>query len=358
MDKLWDRVQALWSRAAVGEAKTRAQFTIVEADAQTFTPKQHYLQILINEMFLATPRRWFVTYDPLVFVASTYIYGAAQETSPAVVGPSLFQQHGEREEVPQGMIIRNTPVTSLHPYQGGALTLTIEFNRVQRVNNAQNVLNVLENISSVANPVMPAIPFATYLKIAGSVMEGAQTLLNLQETVPLVGSRVTINPAIRQELKPMHIVLIDADERDIDRERFWVIDSRLHAGQSRETAQPYRAHDFVLLQIAQGKRRDDERTLAFYPLWEKTLELAVKASDSRVWNDTKAHFNTLKYELITSPDLTQADYQRLRDTYLQQITQLRHEAVDLASRAGRGELSAEEQELRRIADELDALDEL
>ena len=351
MASIWDRLQNLWNDARAGETRTPACFSIKAEQGVPFSPRQHYFQIVINEMFLANEREWFAEYSPMAFVAATYIYDNKRETSPFIVGPSMLEEYGHK--LPQGMIFRNTPVTSLHPYQGGELILTVILYKVQRKNNVDNVLKVLEKVSSVINPAVPAIDFPSYLKIAHSIMDGVETLLGLEETVPVVGYRLTINPDIGQPLEPTYMVLIDSDEREVKKDEFLVRESRLHHG-----SQPYRREDFVLLKIAQGDKRTDEQTLPFYPLWETTREMATRSANDHFWDETKAHFKTLNRALLNSPDLTKPDYDRLSDEYLAEVKEQRERAIALGSLKATSELPEEETRARRMAEELDELDDL
>ncbi len=351
-----DRVQQLWDSAKSKTAKTRAHFTIKDKNGAPFEAGEHYFQIIISEMFLAKPGMWWVTYDPLALVVSSYIYGKAPETVPSVVGPALFKQYSE--DVGLGYIIRDAPVTGMHPYQGGAVTLTVLFNRVQHQNNAEQVLQVVERIAGVINPVTPLVPFPTYLKIAGSVMDGLETLLDLPQTAPVLGYRWTINPQlVGQVFEPAYLVLIDEDEALIDPSMFFVRDSRLYSGDDEATAQPYKAHDFILLHIAQGVKRTDERTLDFYPLWEKARDLAEQASTDHFWSEAKSYFNTLKRNMLASSDLVRPDFKRLIEGYLAEMGDLRKQAVGLSTLSAK-ELSADEKEMLQISKELDDLDEL
>src|SRR3954466_7958133 len=98
MTTITQRVKHLFERARAGDAATRGHFPIPSRrvlvdgapapEAERFRPRRHYFQVQVNEMFLATPRQWFVRYAPMVFVAASYIYNGREETSPFVVGPS------------------------------------------------------------------------------------------------------------------------------------------------------------------------------------------------------------------------------------------------------------------------------
>jgi hypothetical protein len=359
MPTLLERIQSVWNHVQAAPARTRAHFPVSRTHIDNggqlgppFKDKDHYFQIVINEMFLANAREWWVNYDPMAFVASSYIYDTKIETSPFVVGPAMLEQF--KQQVPEGMIFRNAPVSGLHPYQGGSLTLTIILNKLQRKNNAEKLLKVVEGISSAIDP---STAFSSYIKMAGTILDGVEAIFGLEQTEPVLGYHVTFNPQIGQTLEPSYFVMIDVDEAQVDQNRFWVKNHRLHYGQDLAGAKPYLENDFILLSIGQGDKRTDERTLPFFPLWLTAQDLAAQP-DKHFWEEAKAHFNTLKRNLLKSPDLTKPDYQRFRDQYFEELAQRRKEAV-MESELTRGKgLSDTEDEFRQIADKLNELDNL
>lgn len=361
MSNFFNIVESIWDNLKAGEAKTRANFAIgrdhIDKGDQLgppFVAGQHYFQIIINEMFLANQRQWFVTYDPMAFVATSYIYGKQLETLPLVVGPTMLNQF--KQEVPLGMIFHNTPASGLHPWQGGSLTVTMILNRLQRQNNADKLLGVVESISGAVDP---SNSFAVYLKLAKTVIDGVQTLLGLQQTVPVLGYHTTINTDVGQILEPTYYALVDtvvgvdADAGQIDPSKCWVRNERLYYTNEQGKTEPYRDHDFILFSIAQGDKRTDERTLPFYPRWETTQDLAAQPG-THFWDEAKAQFNTLKRDLLNSPDLTQLDSKRLREQYLTLLKQRHQETIEEGQLAPQ-RLSDSEAELQQIANELDKL---
>lgn len=363
MPTIAERVQDVWNTVRAGDAVSKARFKIEQEHADRdlgspFEAKQYYLQVMINEMFLRHGREWFANYDPMVFAVGSYIYDKKYEAVPYVVGPAMLKEFGSETEVPYGMIFENIPVSGFHPYQGGQLTLTIILSKLQRSNNAERLLQVVEGIS---NSIDPTAAFSTYLKLAGTVLDGVEAILGLKQTEALIGFRTSINPDREGEvLEPAYYVLVDAAEAEVERDRFWVKESRLCIGDSLESAGPYSknrsVNDFVLFSIAQGKRRRDERILPFFPTWETALDLASRP-EMHYWKDAKAQFNTLKRSLITSPDLTKPDSTRLRNEYLEELKQVRRDAV-MEGELSESIMPEEELELGRISDELDELDQL
>jgi hypothetical protein len=286
------------------------------------------------------------------------MYENAYKTAPVVIGPALFQQFSK--DVGDGTIIRNAPVTSLHPYGGGAVTLTVIFSKVEKQDNTDKVLDVLETFADIASPLAPAIPFSSYLKIAGSVMGGMRVLLNLPKTQPILAYRETINPQINQTLEPLHLALIDIPGlSDAEKTRFRVKNSQLYYGDDEASAVPYRKSDFILLEIAQGSQRTDESSLAFYPLWEQTRRLGLQsAKQDGFWAEAKNQFNALKVAITESPDLTDPDIKRLMDNYLNEMKQIRQAGADEESLTIEAHSAGTLQEYQRIAKQLDELDKL
>jgi hypothetical protein len=343
------------------EAKTRANFAIDRQHTDNgaalgppFKAKHHYFRVIVHEMFLAKSREWFVEYDPMVVAAASYIYDTKVETIPFVVGPSMLKDFGY--ELPGGMVFNNTPVSGLNPYQGGAFTLTLVLYKVQRKNNADRLLQLVEGISK---SIDPSNTLGAYLKVAGSIVDGVDAILGLQGTVPVLGYRVTIDPQVGTAMTPDYVVLIDedSDAQTMKRERFRVIDSRLYCVDAEGKPGEFRDHDFVLFRIAQADKRTDESTLPFFPLWKAARDFASRGDDE-FWKEAKSQFNTLKRSLLSSPDLTVPDSERLRSEYLEELKTVRRESVEESKLHKAEPVSDTEKELRRMSAELDKLDNL
>jgi hypothetical protein len=359
-DNFVSAVLQLFDNAKSAPARDRANFAIPKKDGTPFVPRQHYIQILVNDMYLAKEREWWVRYAPVALVAPTYMYDKEYKTAPVIIGPALFQQFSK--DIGDGTIIRNAPVSSMHPYWGGAVTLTVIFSKVEKEDNADKVLDVLENFADIASPLTPAIPFSSYLKIAGNVMNGMRVLLNLPKTQPILAYRETINPQINQALAPQHLVLIDTPGlSDADKTKFYVKNGQLYYGDTDASAVPYRKNDFILLEIAQGSQRSDEGSLAFYPLWEQTRRLGLQSAlQDGYWAEAKNQFNALKVAVSESPDLTEPDVKRLLEDYLLEMKEIRQGGAEEQSLDIKlpGEGAGALQEYQRIAKQLDELDQL
>lgn len=327
MPTLAERWKSIWTTIQHGATQLPSPVAILpdhvaqqgQAGA-AFKRDAHYFQVRLNEMYLANSREWFVKYNPMVFVVSEFIYDKKQETVPFLVGPMLLENGGQK--LPDGMVFYDTRVAGIHPYRGGRLTLSIVLYRTQNENFARNFLKLVEGAAS-------ALDFSTalgaYTKVAGVVLDGFESLLGLDKTVPIVGFRKEFDST--DGFAPGFIALIDAP--DINPQELWVRERRLFHGETAGSAQPFRSADFVLYSIVQpaDNRRDDISTLPFYPLWERVEREANTAKDDH-WTSAKANMASLVESMVLSPDLTPAHADELADSCTARMQTLHQRAVD------------------------------
>jgi len=357
VDPQW-RIQRLWNTLKESRAKTRAHFAIprdhIEHGDQLkgpFRKDEHYFQFIINEMFLAHDRIWFTEYAPMAYVTTNYRYSSNEkpQTVQFLAGPNILNQF-KQDGIPRGMIFRNTPVSPLHPYRGGAVTFTIILNKLQRQNYAEKLLQVVERLAGAVDPTQA---FTAYLSVAHVLLDSIEALLDLRETMPVLGYRETINPDIGHIFQPTYYVIIDEDEHPIEHQKFWVRNSRLHYGQDLETSQPYNYHDFILFSIVQATQLSDLSTLPFYPQWQTTEQLARMPQlweVPQLWEDVAAHYRALVRSIWNSPDLTKPDRKRVIDDFRNQLDELKEQARKV-SRLGQKALPEEEAAFQRMFNE-------
>ena len=359
MDKVLDGFKQLYNKAKSAPAKGRACFYVADSSAPTFVENRHYVQILVNQMWLSSARNWWVHYDPVVLVVTSYIYGTEVKSVPMMVGPMLFKEYSK--EIAGGSVIRNAPVTNLHPYRGGSVSLQVIFNKVQHKNNSDRLLKALESITSAASPVTTTIPFTSYLQMADGVMGGMEILFDIPQTKPVIAYSESKNPQIKQIFKPEYLVLIDAPAMSKEEEaKFRVVDNQLHYEDEKEGLLPYKKNDFIVLQIAQGDHRTDEEVLPFYQTWLETRRLGLQSRNVDVlWQEAKDHFNTLKIALYESPDLNKPDVKFYYDQFFKELKAIRLDAGAMATlKTEEFPLGDDFLEMQSKAKELDELDEL
>jgi hypothetical protein len=315
-----------------------------ETPAQPFRRDEHYFQVRVNELFLATARQWFARFDPMVLVVSEFIYDKRPQAVPFVVGPSMLEKYGQ--QLPAGMILSDTRVAGPHPYKGGRLSLAVVLSQVQKVNYAQELLKVVESAAGLSF----ATGLGAYLPVAGILLDGVDALLGLEAVTPLMGFRKEFDPDAGDDFVPSWLALVDVPEGELDPAQLWVRGGRLLEGPDPDDLHPFRRADFVLYSIRQQDETRELEILPFYPLWERVEDAAMKAgkeSGDRNWESARSDMRSLAQTMERSPDLTEKQADTLTDMYIKRAQALRERTGKIEGMDAE-ELSADEQQVQRI----------
>lgn len=328
MESLADRWTTIWHTLTKSETRLPSRVIIPHSHVvdgepvEAFRPDEHYFQVRINEMYLAYSREWVKTYDPMVSIVSEFLYNAKREAVPFIVGPSMLEKY--KMPAPDGMVFENTRVAGLHPYKGGSIALSVMLYKVSQKDYAKRLLQILEH-------TVGALDFSnvlsTYLKIAGVALDGIETLFGLEQTVPVIGWRIEIDPDANDRLEPCYFALIDRPESQIDPQTLWVRDKRLRKGESKDKNQPFREADYVLYSLVQTPARSDVTGLPFYKLYEEMQKTAASKSQSD-YKRAQIMMSTLAMNLLVSPDLTSPQIDKLQDEYTKEMVRQHERAVN------------------------------
>lgn len=339
MASLTERCSAIWNslRQSQSDIPTGVMIPADHVEGQqaapSFKPGEHYFQVRVNEMYLAFSRQWFAGFEPMVFVVSEFVYDKQREAIPFVVGPQMMEKYGQK--LPAGMIFSDTRVAGLHPYRGGRLTLSVVLYKVQSGNMARSMLRMIEN---AANVLDFSTALASYVKVADVVLDGVEALLDLGNSVPLIGLRKEFDP-YNEELKPSYFALINRQDNHLDTSKLWVKDRKLCYGDSLQGAEPFRQADFVLYSITQTSSRSDLTTLPFYPQWERAQREALDPKEDS-WLSAKANMATLAQSMLLSPDLTDMQAELLLTEWTKKLQRFHKMAVGDAKRSTKPSLAA------------------
>jgi hypothetical protein len=285
-------------------------------------PNKHYFTVRINEVFLSYSRKWLVTYDPLVFTVAEFTYDGKKVTIPYAVGATMMK--GKMEKVPEGMVFQDTRVAGLHPYAGGPMALSMVLCRVEQTKYLQRLIDVIEGASSTYTAAFATI-INDYVKIAGVVMKGFESLMGLEETQALVGFRREFDVDAGDDFKAGYYALFNADGATIDESKLWVLDNRLCYGDTAATAKAFRTEDYVLYSITASTNRFDEKSLPFYAYWINVSSYANQLSqiDEDAWKIIKAKMFALNDMMRLSPDLVPGQAAQLFEEYKNEILKIR-----------------------------------
>ncbi len=303
-----------------------------------FAKDQNYFQVLINEMYLGTQREWLTKVDPVVYAYAEFIYGGQSHGVPFLVGPNILKQRGVSDQFLGGLILRNTDVTGVNPYRGGALVLSVVLCEAKGDNLLRPLLKVIENTAGALD-FSPAT--GVYIKVAKLVMDGFDQLFGTGMLTPLVGLRDMFGPTLNMSFQPGYFALIAAP--GVAPEKLWVRDRQLVTGPSLKDAKPFRDADFVLYSINSlpGDMRDDYDTLPFNALWERVKTDASSGKDDPNFASARQQMSTLYQSIMVSPDLTDPQRMSLADQYFTQMNKIHENAKKFGLQAGPDEQEAE-----------------
>lgn len=328
-----------------------------QASGMPFLPQEHYFQVRLNEMYLPYSRQWLSTYLPMAAALTEFQYGGAWQATPMVVGPGLIEEKGL--PLPEsGLLFQDTRLAGLHPYIGGRVTVAVVLCRVERQNLARRFLGVLESISNGLE-ITPS--WGIYLRIATTVLDGLQALLDGGQVQPLLGFRKEFDPDSGSPFASGYFALIANPPSGFDENKLWVKGNRLCYGETSESALPVQGRsraaaasanplqscEFVLYSLAQSARRSDLNLLPFYPLWERVQREAAHPGEDH-WLSAKANMLSLYQTLITSPDLTQSQARELVDDYVARMREIHQMAKSLGELEARALIEGSPQEAEEL----------
>lgn len=327
-----------WARSGAAVVPGAGRIPVERTDLDPsrvapFTAGNHYLTVRVNELFLCRQRQWFVTSMPMVFAQTELTYGTGSISVPFVVGPALVGKSAQ--ELPQGMLFQNTRVAGVYPYVGDRLSLTLVLHRVVRQNHAQQLLGLLNSLGA-AFDVSTAL--APYLRIAGVIEDGLETLLGL-DGGPELGLHKEFDTNAGDDFGPGYFVLLGEELAASD--KLWVRNHRLLAGPDEDHLVPVRDRDYALYSITQTPRRDDIESLPWFAsLWRRIVMQAGRGSKDGL-DAAIADLQTLGQEIYLSPDLSKPQKRELIEQKRAEMYELHDAVVAVTHRSGAGELESE-----------------
>lgn len=282
-----------------------------------FEAHQHYFLVRVNEMFLSYNRKWFSTYDPIVFATTEFQYGTKKITMPFLISPKMFQSPFKK--LPQGMLFKDTTVAGLHPYRGGTFGISILLGRLRKEDYLRKLLGFMEHTAGAFTMGFSSM-IGSYTSIARLVLDGMDSLLDNNDIDPIIGYRQEYVPLLEDNLTTGYYVLFNAQADQIDKEKLFVRQNSLHYGDTLESAVPFRSDDFVLYSIMSATSRDDTEMLPYHSQFVD-LQKLVSAMNV-ISNDEK---KLISGKLFSLQDAVRMSPDLVRSQAMNQIQQYRTE---------------------------------
>jgi hypothetical protein len=291
---------------------------------QVIRKDQAYFSIRVNEIFLHEGRHLWKGYEPMVLVMTEFVYGGTKTLVPFVVGPNLLKN--AEGELPHGLVYKDILVAGPHPFRGGNVGISLILYKIKRKDYAKGLLQVLEGVSSAVG--MPA-DMAMLTKVGKAVLDGLGTLLNMQDTVPVVGHRMDIDTSSITGFTSGYCLL--STQGDGDFSQVQVQNGQLIDPLSPAAAGKAPMHDYVLYSVHTSSRRGDETTLSFYPLQKQAREAILSAEEG--WTRAKSMLLTLYQHMLNSDDLISAETEELFEKFKTELLAIktRREQVTVLS---------------------------
>jgi uncharacterized protein YeeX (DUF496 family) len=311
-------LKEIWNKVATSGSYRPARIAIKPENTKNslyheepFERHKHYFEVVVNEMYLTYERKWFKTYDPIVFVTSGFLYKGEMVEIPFLVGPQMLKNKMGSEV--KGMIFENTLVAGLHPYRGGNFIINIVLGRMVTNNYLKKVISILEDASGTY-PGAFAKSIEPYLKVSKVIIKGLEDLFDSADIEPLIGHSNSFLTSSNNGFRPGFFALINKDESDVKPDEFFVIDKKLHQGKNLDTAKPFREDDYVLYSIVSSNERNDIELLPFYDQFT-SLQKIITDMGVQIGDDEKNILNGKLFSLIDtvrmSPDVVREQVDKI-----------------------------------------------
>lgn len=204
-----------------------------------------YFIVRMTEMYLQRTRKLWLKFYPLLHGFTTHL-GREQHS---IAGPGQLKELGESNL--DRVMNFNYRLAGPTPYEGDDVVVLAGLYSVPGGDAARALIDTVSTVAGLAGGGLGAA-----VQITEVVKGGVESLLALDKAALELGVRDTFFPSDNPLMSGYHVAL-DSSEADVDFDRLWLRDGRLVAGNSPETAQPYDAHDYMVLQIERRASRDD-----------------------------------------------------------------------------------------------------
>ncbi|WP_373521635.1 hypothetical protein [Aquiflexum sp.] len=321
-------ISSLWKKVKESPSFTPTQFVVIAENidqksglGQPIEKDQHYFMVRVNEMFLSYQRKWFSTYDPVVFSTAEYLYGGQRVSQPFLISPNMLQSPFKK--LNEGFLFKDTTIAGLQPYRGGFFGLSLVLGRLKQDNYLRKLLSLLEN-TAAAFPTGFSTVITGYSKIANIVLDSVEAMFDSHEIEPVIGMRQEYVPAVQDNFTSGYRVLINALEGKFDPSKFFVKNNSLFYGNSIDESQPYRENDYILYSILKTSYRDDIDILPFHHQYMELQKLIsgmfeLSAEERKLIN---GKLFSLQDNIRMSPDLIRPQIIEQINTYRQDLKQM------------------------------------
>jgi hypothetical protein len=279
--------------------------------AQPFVARQCYFMVRLSEMFIHDQRVLWKKFYPMVH---GFIRHGKREFAE-VAGPGQLKELGTANL--ERLVGLAYPLTTPIVYTGDDIDLLVGLYAVPGQDAAKVLLASLGQLSSLAG-----ISAEVGLKIADVVKTGVEGLMQMDGSTLQLGARDTLKmappPAVKaptgKTAKGGYLLAVNAPDREMKSvfPELWVTEGRLVQGSNPLTAEAYKDHDYMLIEVERRETREDWRSLPVIQNYEEQFDTILRSEASV--EDKKIRITKLWDPFVTdvkkSPDLTDLDIDR------------------------------------------------
>ncbi len=305
---LIDTITSLFNRNAKKYMYIPIDFSHVKDATYSAEPLEagkNYFRLWLSEMCLAKDREWFKSLYPVVHSIIHIQFGNQEISLPYVAG-SLNLSDVNSSNLDK-VIQLNHPMTSLMPFNGGAVEVAAGILAMQGEDYLNRFIKVMGDFSSIL--VVPQL--STALNVAGPIAKGVEELLGVSNGDMHLGlhqSFVGKGGGSTNCLKAGYIAAILAEEEELDTNGLWVMNDRLRYGTSADDSEPLTGFTYMLFRIESREERDDMDGLTnISEPFNEAISALMNGEEER----SKTLLRTCIAAAMTSPDLTKADRRRV-----------------------------------------------
>lgn len=304
-----------------------------------------YFSIRVNELFLKEGRTFLDTYDPMLLVMSEFLHGGERVSVPFVVGSDLLRLPAGK--LPPSLRFNDILVAGPHPFRGGNFAITVLLYKVQRDNYGKGLLKFVEGVSAAIGA--PA-NMGLLTKVGNAFVDGLDTLLGMQGTVPIMGHRIEFDTTTIAGLSSACFLLTSA--KKVDESLLRVTDGRLRVANGGGAQRDYQDADYVLYSLTANSRRSDESSLPFYPMRKQALNAVLSGEEG--WKRAKATLLSIYQEMVSSDDLIPAESDELFEAFKAELLKARRTVQTTNMLSTKGDLlPADREKLNKATAVLD-----
>jgi len=274
----------------------------VPIDKSPITPNESYFEVRIQDMFLATDRKLYITRYPALQAVVQSLGEGEQTTAFCLDGPQqLDKLSGDRRRI----ITRNHRIIGPLPYFGDDVELLLGLLAIEGDNLLETVLNTLSNVSKIIG--IGQVTLALHL--AEAVKQGFDDLLKLKDAELCIGVYERLSPRVAPSsasaLQCGYRLVATIASDKLVREQLWVRDGRLYVGPRMEEARQPEDFDYFLFTVDKLSTREDWSSIPSIGPSIKKFNQLLASSTSEV--EIRNQFELFKGVVLSSSDLVFPD---------------------------------------------------